>query len=140
MGNIQSYARTYHAQSVLSASPGQLILMLYDGALRFMNQARDAFDSPLNTPRRIEKINTSLIRTQNIINELRACLNHDAGEYAANLDRLYDYYNRRLLEANMKKDVGPVIEVEGLVRELRDGWAEMLKSNAAAEYQARGVA
>jgi flagellar secretion chaperone FliS len=138
----QGYARAYQAQSVLTASPGQLILMLYDGALRFLTHARDALEAPEHTPRRIEIVNTNLLKAQNIIAELQASLNHEAGgDYSANLDRLYDYYLRRLLEANLKKKVEPVIEVEGLVRQLRDGWAEMLRSQESTRLQGvRGVA
>lgn len=123
-----SYARTYQKQSVLTASPGQLVLMLYDGALRFLAQARESFQLPEENPRRIEHIHTGLIRAQAILSELRANLDHDAGgDFATNLDRLYDYYVRRLQEANLRKDEAPVIEVERLVRSLRDGWAEMLR-------------
>ena len=138
----QGYARAYQAQSVLTASPGQLVLMLYDGALRFLGHAHDALESSEESPRRIEIINTNLIKAQNILVELQSCLNHEAGgDHAANLDRLYDYYMRRLLEANMKKSVAPVIEVEGLVRQLRDGWAEMLRNYEVERQQhARGVA
>jgi flagellar protein FliS len=138
----QGYARAYQAQSVLTASPGQLVLMLYDGALRFLGHAKDALQAPEESPRRIEIINTNLIKAQNILAELQANLNHEAGgDHAANLDRLYEYYLRRLLEANMKKSVEPVIEVEGLVRQLRDGWAEMLRNHEAERFQnARGVA
>jgi flagellar protein FliS len=138
----QGYARTYQAQAVLTASPGQLVLMLYDGALRFLGHARDALQTPEDTPRRIEIINTNLIKAQNILAELQASLNHEAGgDHSANLDRLYAYYVRRLLEANMKKAVGPVVEVEALVRQLRDGWAEMLRNYEVERLQnARGVA
>lgn len=138
----QGYARTYQAQSVLTASPGQLVLMLYDGVLRFLGRARDALESTEQSARRIETINTNLIKAQNILAELQSNLNHEAGgDHAANLDRLYDYYLRRLLEANMKKDVQPVIEVDGLVRQLRDAWAEMLRTHEAERLRdARGVA
>lgn len=120
-------ARAYQAQSILTASPGQLVLLMYDGALRFMAQARVAFATPADDPRRIQNINTALLRAQAIITELRANLDMNAGgEIATNLDRLYDYYLRRLHEANLRKDEAPVAEVEGLVRTLRDGWAEML--------------
>jgi len=138
----QSYARAYQSQAVLSASPGQLVLMLYDGALRFLGHARDALESPEGSPRRIEIISTNLIKAQNILAELQASLNHDVGgDHSANLDRLYEYYIRRLLEANMKKKVEPVIEVERLVRQLRDGWAEMLQAHEVERLQnARGVA
>jgi flagellar protein FliS len=138
----QGYARAYQTQAVFSASPGQLVLMLYDGALRFLNHARDALQAPEETLRRIETINTNLIKAQNILAELQASLNHEVGgDHSANLDRLYDYYIRRLLEANMKKKVEPVIEVERLVRQLRDGWAEMLQAHEVERLQnARGVA
>lgn len=126
------YARAYQAQAVLTASPGQLVLMLYDGALRFLGHARDALQSNEDNPRRIEAINSNLLKAQNIIAELQASLNHEAGgDHATNLDRLYDYYLRRLFEANIRKDVKPVIEVEALVRQLRDGWAEMLRTQEA---------
>jgi flagellar protein FliS len=136
----KGYARAYQSQSVLTASPGQLVLMLYDGALRFMDQARDALESAEETPKRIERINTNLIKAQDILAELQGSLNFEAGDYAKNLDRLYDYYQRRLFEANLKKKVAPVIEIQGLVRQLRDGWAEMLRTQGAQLHDQRGVA
>lgn len=144
MSNLvaRGYARTYQAQSVLSASAGQLILMLYDGALRFLGHAHDALKMPENTPKRIEVINTNILKAQNIIAELQCCLNFEAGgDHAKNLDRLYDYYLRRLLEANLKKQLPPLEEVERLIRTLRDGWAEMLRSQETSVTQGvRGVA
>jgi len=136
------YARAYQTQAVFTASPGQLVLMLYDGALRFLGHARDALQAPEDSPRRIEIINNNLIKAQNILAELKGNLNHEiGGDHAANLDRLYEYYIRRLLEANMKKKVEPVIEVESLVRQLRDGWAEMLRNHEMERLEhARGVA
>ncbi len=123
------YARAYQTQSILTASPGQLVLMMYDGTLRFLAEARAGFDLPERGPKRNETINNALRRAQNVIAELRCRLDHEAGgEVAANLDRLYDYYNRQLFLANIKKDVAPVIEIEGLVRVLRDAWSEMLRS------------
>jgi flagellar protein FliS len=121
------YARTYQTQAVLTASPGLLVLMLYDGALRFLAQAHVALEADKDDWHRFEVINRNIQKAQNIIAELKGTLNHDAGgAVAANLDRLYEYYIRRLHQANCKKDVTPVIEVEGLLGELRDGWSEML--------------
>jgi flagellar protein FliS len=129
MTSAHPYARAYQAQSILTASPGQLVLLMYDGALRFMNQARAGFALPEDTPRRIESIHTALLRAQAVITELRANLDHAAGgEHATNLDRLYEYHLRRLFEANLRKEEAPLIEVEGLVRVLRDSWAEMLRT------------
>ena len=101
--------------------------MLYDGILKSLAIARDAFASPAGDPRRIETINRQLLKAQTILGELQGNLNMEAGgELAVTLQRLYDYHTRRLFEANLRKKVEPVIEVESLVRELRDAWAEML--------------
>lgn len=137
------YARAYRTNAVLTASPGQLVLMLYDGALTALQSAKQAFDGPDENPRRIEAINQQLLKAQNILLELQAGLNLEAGgEFAQTMYRLYDYYGRRLLEANVHKRVEPVIEVERLVRELRDAWAEMLnrKSDDGTTAHIRGIA
>ena len=136
------YARTYRANAVLTASPGQLVLMLYDGALRAISLAREEFIAPVENPRRIESINQQLLKAQAILTELQNGLNMDTGgEFARTMHRLYDYHNRRLLEANVRKQVEPVIEVERLVRELRDAWAQMLgQQDGASIERVRGVA
>ncbi len=121
------YARTYRANAILTASPGQLVLMLYDGALKALALAREAFEAAPENPRRIQDINQQLLKAQAILSELQNGLNHEAGgDFARTMHRLYDSHDRRLLEANMRKTVEPVIEVERLVRELRDAWAQML--------------
>lgn len=123
----KGYVQTYRTNAVLTASPAQLVLMLYDGALKAMAIAREALERPDEDIRRIEVINHQLQKAQNIILELQAGLDFDAGgEFAHTLNRLYDYHYRRLLEANLRKDVKPVIEVERLLGSLRDAWAEML--------------
>lgn len=126
----QDYARTYRANAVLTASPGQLVLMLYDGALRALAVAREAFGRPPEDLRRLEVINQQLIKAQQIISQLQGTLNLDAGDgkFAREMQRLYDYYGRRLLEANLRKQVQPVIEVERLLGEVRGAWAEMLRN------------
>src|SRR5687767_979528 len=98
------YARTYRANAVLTASPGQLVLMLYDGALKAMALARQGFENPADDPRRIEVINHQLLKAQAILTELQNGLNMEVGgEFAQTMHRLYDYHNRRLLEANLRK-------------------------------------
>ena len=83
-------------------------------------------------------------KAQNILHELQNGLNMEAGgEFAQTLNRLYDYHTRRLFEANLRKDVAPVIEVEGLVGSLRDAWSEMLSKqevDSAPAESLRGVA
>lgn len=136
------YARTYRSNAILTASPGQLVLMLYDGALKAIALAREGFNIPLDEPRRIEVINQHLLKAQAILNELQNGLNTElGGEFARTMHRLYDYHNRRLLEANIRKQVEPVIEVEKLVRELRDAWAQMLSQQDVSNVEhVRGVA
>lgn len=140
--SLSGYARAYQTQSVLTASPGQLVLMMYDGILKFLDRAKDAFGMPEDDPSRFETINVNIQRAQNIIAELQSNLNHEAGgELSQTLERLYDYYDRRLFEANMKKKVEPVVEVSRFVKELRDAWAEMLRKEEGANLStARGVA
>jgi len=136
------YARAYQTQSVVTASPGQLVLMLYDGAIKFLNVAEEAFNLPEENLNRFEIINTNIQKAQNIIAELRGNLNREAGgEFAITLDRLYDYYERRLFEANIKKKVEPVREVSRFIKELRDAWSEMIRKEESIRFQeTRGVA
>jgi flagellar secretion chaperone FliS len=140
--SVPGYARAYQTQSVMTASPGQLVLMLYDGALKFLSFAEEAFNLPEGNPRRYEIINVNLQKAQNILAELRGNLNREAGgDLATTLDRLYDYYERRLFEANLKKKVEPIREVARFIKELRDAWAEMLRKEESIRFQEnRGVA
>ncbi len=127
----QAYARAYRTNSVLTASPGQLVLMLYDGALKAIGLARSGFARPEDDLRRFAIINDQLLKAQAILNELQGGLNLEAGgEFARTMYRLYDYHVSRLLQANLHKDEKPVIEVEELVRELREAWAQMLSQGA----------
>jgi len=126
------YAKAYRDTAVLTASPGQLVLMLFDGAIKSMALAREAFDRPKTDFKRLETINRQLLKAQSILAELQGGLDmKEGGEFAENMHRLYNYHMRRLFEANIRKEEKPVIEVEGLVRELRDAWAEMLSKRDA---------
>ena len=118
---------SYRSVSVDTASPGKLVLMLFDGALRFLHLAEDAFR--LADPRvRQETIHNNLLKTQNIILELQRCLNvRDGGDFAVNMFRLYDFMLARLIEANTKKDAEGVRVVIQLLGEIRGAWDEMLQ-------------
>jgi len=130
----QDLGRAYRANAVLTASPGQLVLMLYDGALRSLGLAREACARREEDPRSIETINKQLLKAQNILAELSDTLNPKAGDgqFAREMGRLYDYFIRRLMEANLRKDATPIIEVERLLGEVRAAWAEMLRTQGAA--------
>ena len=123
----QDYARAYRANSILTASPGQLVLMLFDGALNALAIARAACDDTSGNPRRVEVVHTQLVKAQRIIAELQGTLNMEAGgEFAKTMYGLYDYYDRRLVEANIKKQSAPIAEVERLLGEVRNAWSEMI--------------
>lgn len=136
----KDFARTYRANSVLTASPGQLVLMLFDGALKAMAIARTSCDDPSGDPRRFEVIHTQLTKAQKIIAELQGTLNMEAGgEFSRTMYRLYDYYDRRLTEANMKKQSAPIVEVERLLGDVRNAWAEMLREKDSAPSAAAAL-
>jgi len=118
---LTSPIQKYQQSSVQTASPGQLILMLYDGAIRFVKLGIAGIEE-----RDISKANNSLIRAQRIINELMASLNTSV-PLSATLMGIYDYMNRRLIEANIKKDKAPAEEVLGHLVELRDAWGKIIQ-------------
>lgn len=129
----QDYARTYRANSILTASPGQLVLLLFDAALNSLAIARKACDEAPADPRQYEVANAQIVKAQKIIAELQGTLNLEAGgEFARTMYRLYDYYDRRLLEANMRKQAAPIAEVERLLGEVRNAWFEMLRQQETA--------
>ena len=95
---------SYRRVATQTATPGQLILQLYDGAVRFLEAALAGFahDDPVEFN---ATINSNVQRAQEIIRELSISLNVEAGgEFAWTLRRLYDYFDRRLMESNMRKD------------------------------------
>jgi flagellar protein FliS len=134
MTGTKACARKYRENAILTASPGQLVLMLFDGAIRAMALAHAAFERPKNDFRRIEIINRELLRAQSIFTELRGTLNHEVGgDYAKTMDPLYLYFKRRLAEANISKQLEPLAEVEQLFSTLREAWADMLRTHDASE-------
>lgn len=118
--------KSYQQVATQTAPPGQLVLMLYEGAIRFLDRAIAGFriDDPADAN---QTISNNIIRAQDIIFELNVTLNiEQGGELAMTLRRLYDYLDRRLMEGNLKKDETAVSEVIGRIKVLRDAWAQML--------------
>ncbi len=109
---------TYQETSVTTQSKGRLIVLLYDGAIKFMKLAIKEMEE-----KNYEAKNNHLIRSRDIINELNAVLDMEAGsEIATNLRRLYMYMGRRLSQANVKNDPKIVQEVITLMDELNQSW------------------
>lgn len=125
--------QSYQQNSVNTASPGELTLMLYNGCLKFIHQAKKAI-----MDKNIEAKNTNIQKAQNIIQELMVTLNMDV-EVSQNMMSLYDYMNRRLMEANIKNETAILDEVEGLVTEFRDTWKDVIQVNRQKQFSQGGT-
>jgi flagellar protein FliS len=110
----------YKENAILTASPEELVLMLYNGIIRFIEEAKGTIEK-----KDYMAANNSIQRAQDIITELMLTLdmNYDISK---NLYSLYDYMLRRLIDANVKKDVTILEEVKGFAIELRDTWSVAL--------------
>ena len=119
--------QSYRQVATKTASPGTLVLMLFDGAIGFLEKGLRGFD--LEDPLEFNlAVNNNILRAQAIINELSLSLNmRDGGDIAIHLRRLYGYMDRRLQESNVQKEKAGLVDVLGRVRILRDTWAEMLQ-------------
>lgn len=122
--------QSYRQVAMQTAPPGQLVLMLYEGAIRFLERALGGFDK--DDPAEFNlTINNNVLRAQEIIRELNASLNMErGGEFADRLRGLYDYFDRRLMESNLKKEDGGIKEVIQRLTVLRDAWATMLREQS----------
>ncbi len=112
----------YNNSRVLTASPAELTLMLYEGAIKFNNMAIMAMEK-----KDIEKAHNNIVKVQKIINEFRATLDSKY-EVSQDFDRVYVYMLRRLFEANVKKDPEILEEVNTHLRSMRDTWKQVMEA------------
>ena len=123
---------SYRQVATKTATPGQLVLMLFDGALRLLDKALVGFDldDPLDSNL---AINNNILKAQEILRELNMSLNMEkGGEFAATMRRLYNYYDLQLSQSNLQKDPAGVELVIRLLSVIRGDWAEMLTGNSAS--------
>jgi flagellar protein FliS len=119
---MNPYANTYKTQQIQTASKEQILIMLYEGAIRFLNLAKAGHEEG-----NIEKFHNNLMKTQRIIMEFMSTLDVKmGGEMAQNLFKLYEYLHYRLIQANLKKDVTMIDEVLEHLRELKATWEEAI--------------
>lgn len=115
----------YQNNHILTASPEQILLMLYDGAIRFTRQAIQGLEED-----NMASVHHGIKKTMAIITEFANSLNHEiGGEIAENLDALYSFMIRELSLANLKKDVEKLRVVERLLVDLRATWGEAVEIN-----------
>ena len=110
--------QAYRASSVLTATPGQLVVMLYDGARRFLTQASAAMGE-----RQIVVAHNKLTRAENIIRHLRGTLDMDQGQVAERLQSIYAFSLGHLRQARLDQDPKKIDEVSEILGKLRESWA-----------------
>ena len=115
----QAYAE-YNRNKVLTASPAELTLLLYEGAIKFCNIAIIGLEQ-----NDMEKVHNNIIKVENIIEEFQATLDHKYA-IAEDFDNVYKYLQERLAEANMKKDKEILEEILTHLRTMRDTWKEVM--------------
>ena len=121
-------AEAYRQTEARSRSPLELVVMLYDGAVRFVGEAIEA-----DAARQIARRGQAISKVIAIVGELQSTLNVDSGgQLAADLDKLYGYIQQRLLDVTMKKDAGALTEVQKLLTTLRDAWSQISSPAVAA--------
>jgi flagellar protein FliS len=137
-GNIVAYTNAlsaYRETRVKTASQGQLIIMLYDEAVKHLDRGLELLGvntSGKKDPGKIEQIGKSILKTQEIITELMVSLDFEqGGDIAKNLFSLYTWFNQELLEANVKQDIRRVTIIRNMVNELRGAWNEIVAKNSA---------
>ncbi len=115
-GNLN---RQYREAHIVSSSPGEMVLMLYDGAIRFLKQAIEKIGEK-NIGAKVQLLE----KVEKIIDYLESCLDRkNGGEIAENLQKLYGYMLVRLTEANLYNDVAKLEEIGSLLGTVREGWA-----------------
>lgn len=123
MALARNAAQMYQHNSVQTASPAKLILMLYDGCIKFCNVALEAIEQ-----NDLEKANINIQKAQKIITQLRMDLDMKY-PVAQEFDVVYDYIYRRLVESNIQKNAEILQEALKHIRTMRDTWIEVMKVN-----------
>ncbi len=121
MTTMNAQMDQYTKNRILTASPAELTLMLYDGAIKFCNIAIIGIEQG-----NIQKAHDNIMKVQRIVEEFQITLNFNYA-IANDYNTIYNYLIKRLREANVKKDKEIVEEVCGHLRTLRDAWKEIMK-------------
>jgi flagellar protein FliS len=123
----------YLQTSIQTATPSQLLIMLFDGAIRFCKNGIDAINNS-----DIEEAHRCISRAEDIITEFVITLDKNSS-VAEGLIKMYDYMSFRLIEANTKKEVEPIVEVIGFLTELRETWVQAAKQLHEVKQQTGAV-
>lgn len=119
----QRAMNAYQKNAIMTATPAELTLMLYDGAIKFCNIALDAMDK-----KDIQKAHENIKKAEAIITELRASLDRKYPVWE-DFERVYEYIYQQLVAANLAKEKAPLEEALKRIREMRDTWKEVMRLN-----------
>lgn len=125
--NPYANPRAYQEQAILTATPGQLVVMLYDGIVRFLRQADAAFGE-----RAIAQAHERLGRAEAIIDELQATLDMSQGEVAQNLEGIYVFWKGYLMEIRLEQDREKLGRIIAQAASMREAWAQIAASAEVA--------
>ncbi|MDZ5711485.1 flagellar export chaperone FliS [Jeotgalibacillus haloalkalitolerans] len=129
---VKNPQQAYANNSVNTASPGELTLMLYNGCLKFIKQAEIAMEQ-----KNVEQKNINIQKAQAILRELSITLKTDQ-EIGKNMLALYDFLISRLIEANIQNNIEILTEVSGFVAQFRDTWKEVIQTNRKLQQVGAG--
>lgn len=137
MAYQNSSVQAYRQTRVKTASPGRLVVMLYDEALRQIDLALASLD---NGPGDYDTVNRAILKAQDVMTELTVSLDLDqGGDIAQNLFRLYLFFSDRLVSANLQKDAAPLKEIRAMIENLRDAWQQIASAASARQSPVNGV-
>lgn len=121
----------YKQNTVLTATPEELTLMLYEGAIKFMNIAKYSMEN-----KDLERTHSSLMRAQDIIMELNYSLDMSY-EISKEFRSLYDFVLSKLVDANIKKSIESLEEALIIINDMKDTWKEVIKQIKQKVYQTK---
>lgn len=120
---MNPYLKQYQTNQIQTASPERILIMLYDGAIQFLNKAKKEVEN-----KNIQEVHNNIVGAQKIISEFMNTLDMEiGGETAVNLYSLYEYMHFRLVQANIKKDIVMIDEVLVHLKDLKATWEEAIR-------------
>jgi flagellar protein FliS len=135
MTNYQAAA--YKQVRVKTAGPGQIVVMLYDEAIRQLKLAIELLGS---SSKELDRVNNSILKARDIVTELMVSLDMEqGGDFAQRMFSLYVWFNEQLLDANIRKDSGPLKVVLNYLSEIREAWAQIAGKVDVQPQERRGV-
>ncbi|MCK4542744.1 MAG: flagellar export chaperone FliS [Spirochaetales bacterium] len=125
--STRNQLNAYHETKIKTASQGKLVIMLYDETVKQLDLAIENLEKG---PKYFDRVNKALLKAQDLITELMVSLDFEkGGDIASNLFSLYMFFNKQILDANMKKKLDPLVGIRKLIADLRDTWIQVVRKS-----------